>query len=123
MQNVEGGESGYLIGDHANSRCGMQAQGKGEALNFDDYVFRVCPMLSYRYANEFEAIQSRQRAMKQKKANSGSNLLSRQMSMGSGEKFMMLRYQCILCNVVLFLFFIFLLSNVIIITPPPPSCC
>lgn len=53
------------MGDQAFSRCGVQIQGLNDELdlNFENYVFRIIPMLSYRYNNESEAIEAKQRSL------------------------------------------------------------
>ena len=43
-----------MVGDFAANRIGVQVQGSRDALNFEDYIFRICPMFNYRYRNEFE---------------------------------------------------------------------
>jgi hypothetical protein len=73
----DGLTNGYLCGDGAYDRVGVQHQGEGvaDAINFSDYVFRVVPMLAYRQRNELVALnQSQQRE--------GS--VSRRSSIGGG---------------------------------------
>ena len=48
--------AGYLLGDQSYHRVGVQEQTEREALNFEDYVFRMCPMFSYRQRNELNAL-------------------------------------------------------------------
>ena len=48
--------AGYLLGDQSYHRVGVQGQTEREALNFEDYVFRMCPMFSYRQRNELNAL-------------------------------------------------------------------
>lgn len=50
-------EAGYLHGDLATLRVGMQefdVETNRDALSFNDYVFRVCPPLNHRYQNELD---------------------------------------------------------------------
>jgi hypothetical protein len=56
-------EGGFLHGDLASHRVGLQefdAETKRDALNFNDYVFRVCPMLNYRQRNELDVAQAKE---------------------------------------------------------------
>jgi hypothetical protein len=55
--------AGFLHGDLASLRVGMQEfdlETKRDALNFNDYVFRVCPMLNYRQRNELDVSVSKE---------------------------------------------------------------
>eukprot|EP00615_Pteridomonas_danica_P005853 CAMPEP_0114339576 /NCGR_PEP_ID=MMETSP0101-20121206/7817_1 /TAXON_ID=38822 ORGANISM="Pteridomonas danica, Strain PT" /NCGR_SAMPLE_ID=MMETSP0101 /ASSEMBLY_ACC=CAM_ASM_000211 /LENGTH=2941 /DNA_ID=CAMNT_0001472581 /DNA_START=113 /DNA_END=8938 /DNA_ORIENTATION=+ len=54
----DGLTNGFLCGDAAYDRVGVQHQGEAvnDALNFSDYVFRVVPMLAYRQRNELVAL-------------------------------------------------------------------
>ena len=53
--------AGYLSGDLASERIGVQRIEKNDGrdpLNFEDHVYRVCPMLSYRQKNEYRAVSA-----------------------------------------------------------------
>ena len=52
------GKGGMLVGDSAAMRLGVQVPGDGtehrKPLNFDDFAFRIVPMLNYRQRNELD---------------------------------------------------------------------
>ena len=64
LANVSGG---YLRGDGAGFNLGVQLPSTTnneqnitrDSLQFEDYVFRICPALTYRQKNELEAVLKR----------------------------------------------------------------
>jgi hypothetical protein len=57
---TDSGLHGLLCGDAAFDRVGVQQQPDKlrTALNAEDYVFRVCPMLNYRQRHELEIAEA-----------------------------------------------------------------
>jgi len=79
---------GILTGDLSSKRVGLQAQESRESLNFDDYVFRVYPMLNYRHRNEADSqdrAKERAKKMTRGSSSSSSTMLQSQYSMGGVE--------------------------------------
>lgn len=72
---------GALSGDSASFHVGIQLpnfqQQKREPLQYDDYVFRVCPALNYRQRNELD-VHEQKSTGKQK----GPGKLKRTLSVG-----------------------------------------